>query len=117
MIAMAPIATSLTVTPASSAADDAEPVERLAEIVNAPPKDAATADREEAALQLVARDTPASRDDVLSALKNTANSAAQAAITKALADVPNPDPALIPVLAGLLPNATLTDAAATALAN
>lgn len=74
--------------------------------------------RDEAARRLVARQTPLSRAYIDQVLGNATNSRGQLAIARAVADDPNPDPALIDRLADLLgADRLMTDAAAQALAN
>lgn len=60
--------------------------------------------------------SPQAKQILQDVLRNAANPGNQTLVAKALADVPNPDPSLIPLLNALLgPNRYLTEAAAAAL--
>lgn len=99
----------LPLTPTLWAADDA-PLTA--------PAGASAADRDEAALRLVNRDTPEAHQEIKNILQNNAAPLAQISVARALAQSPSPDSQLIPSLAALLgSNPQLTDAAANALAN
>ncbi len=72
--------------------------------------------REEAARRLVNRQSPEAKQILHASLQNSGNPSAQAAVARALAEDPNPDPAFIPQLSTAIgPNARLTEAAALAL--
>ncbi len=118
MLGIAPLVTSLTFVSPARAADDQDTVARLLVVLNTPGSGLPSADREEAALQLVNRNTPQTRAAVQELLKNAANTTSQIAVAKAVSLASDPDPALIPTLGHLLgPNRPLTESAANALAN
>lgn len=74
--------------------------------------------REEAAQRLLSRDSPASHQYLLAALQTTTLSReVKAAVARAVADSPRPDPSFIPALIPLIgTDRALSDAAARALA-
>lgn len=121
MLGLGPLVATVSLNSPAFAADDPDPnaIARLVETVKSPgPGNTAASLRDQAALELVNRDTPESRAAVLAALRDTRNPDAQAAIAKAVAQTSDLDPQLIPVLGGLLgPNSELDRAAAAALAN
>ena len=80
-------------------------------------KDATQADRDEAARRLVLRQSDEARTVLSGALTDAGNRPAQLAVARALASVPQPDPALInPLLTLIGKDAVVTDAAIGALA-
>lgn len=110
MLGIAPLVTSLTFVSPARAADDQDTVARLLVVLNTPGSGLPSADREEAALQLVNRNTPQTRAAVQELLKNAANTTSQIAVAKAVSLASDPDPALIPTLGHLLgPNRPLTE--------
>jgi HEAT repeat protein len=113
-VAIAPPVVAAAVDPPTSPSDD--PTNLLqSTIVNS---QAATADREDAARRLIARDTPQTRELVKKDLSDAGDPSRQIAIATAVSQSAEPDPSLIPLLGSLLGNNRgLTQAAALALVN
>ena len=114
MIAAAPVVIALDVVEAAPAVQDAPSVADLVQTINS---NLTALKREDAAVQLVGRNTPDAMDQIDALLKNSDYPQGQIAVAKALAKSSNPNPGFITDLVHLLgQNPDITEQASLALA-